>query len=589
MAAQSSTVVARGADGADAAGGEGDAEIEAILPFFTGNPRIERLSGTIRLFRPVPTSAEEVAAAYRVGRDYLPPQRGTQLCVLAVPSYMTPADFCAFVGPCIEHVVRMRILHDASPEKYMVLMRFATQSAADEFHTLYNCKPFSSLDEAERCLVVFARSVDLDLGDVGKGEEISADSDAAWEGRAGRGARGAGVEDEGQVPGEGEGPGAEEGVLTELPGCPVCLERLDVHVSGIVTTSCNHSFHTECLSRWSDSSCPVCRYCAQQPSAASQCERCGSRSNLWICVICGHVGCGRYGEGHGLAHFKETNHCYAMEVETQNVWDYVGDNFVHRLIENGRDGKIVELRRGDGPQGVHGAGTGLGEDGAADTSKGAAGDGGAAGRAGLSGICRVCEGVLTRSAEGGGKGHVDGPTEGKGRVDGEAQELLVREYNALLTSQLEEQRMYFEGLLENDREAGRGEAAAAEVARVQRDEAMERARTAEAARGSLESKLARSRAKTEEVVRENGFLKDLNNALVANQQAFQASIKSAEAALEAERAKTADLKEQVRDLMLFLEGGRAIAAAGGTAEAGAGGSISVGPQGPLHSRRKPRK
>lgn len=55
--------------------------------------------------------------------------------------------------------------------------------------------------------------------------------------------------------GVGEGPGEGEGCLggsplhsmplpagTELPTCPVCLERLDEHVSGVVTTvSCYHS------------------------------------------------------------------------------------------------------------------------------------------------------------------------------------------------------------------------------------------------------------------------------------------------------------------------------------------------------------
>ena len=575
---------AREGRGPGASDDSGDGEIEAILPFFTGNPRIERLRGTIRLFRPVPTSAEEVAAAYEVSSDPLPRARGTQVCVLAVPSYMTPADFCAFVGPCIEHVVRMRILHDASPEKYMVLMQFANQQATDDFHTLYNCKPFSSLDEAERCLVVFARSVDLDAGDDATWGE------AGWEGWNG----GEAQEQQSQHPagddaaadagerGTGDGNGEEKEVpLTELPGCPVCLERLDVHVSGIVTTSCNHSFHTECLSRWSDSSCPVCRYCAQQPSAASQCERCGSRSNLWICVICGHVGCGRYGEGHGLAHFTETNHCYAMELETHNVWDYVGDNFVHRLIENGRDGKIVELERG-GRDAVHGAGTGLGEDGPADTPKG----GRAGGRHGPGGgTCHVCEGVLARSVE--GKGHPGGAEAdvgGKGRADGEMQERLVREYNALLTSQLEEQRRYFEGLLEREKEAATSASDSAGTALAERDEARERARAAEAARDSLESKLARSRAKAQEASREGEFLRELNDALVANQKGLQASIQAAEAALATERAKTADLEEQVRDLMMFLEGGRAIAAAGGTAEVGAGGSVAVGPR-PRHEPR----
>jgi BRCA1-associated protein len=34
---------------------------------------------------------------------------------------------------------------------------------------------------------------------------------------------------------------------------------------------------------------------------------------------------------------------YALELETQRVWDYAGDGYVHRLIQNKADGKLVEL------------------------------------------------------------------------------------------------------------------------------------------------------------------------------------------------------------------------------------------------------
>lgn len=60
----------------------------------------------------------------------------------------------------------------------------------------------------------------------------------------------------------------------------------------------------------------------------------------------------RYKEGHAIEHWKETQHCYSLELETQRVWDYVGDNYVHRLIQSKTDGKLVELNHycshGDG-------------------------------------------------------------------------------------------------------------------------------------------------------------------------------------------------------------------------------------------------
>ena len=42
-------------------------------------------------------------------------------------------------------------------------------------------------------------------------------------------------------------------------------------------------------------------------------------------------------------HFEETSHCFAMDVKTQRVWDYAGDNYVHRLVQNEVDGKLVEV------------------------------------------------------------------------------------------------------------------------------------------------------------------------------------------------------------------------------------------------------
>lgn len=39
----------------------------------------------------------------------------------------------------------------------------------------------------------------------------------------------------------------------ELPTCPVCLERMDSAVTGLVTVPCSHTFHCTCLSKWGDS------------------------------------------------------------------------------------------------------------------------------------------------------------------------------------------------------------------------------------------------------------------------------------------------------------------------------------------------
>ncbi len=150
--------------------------------------------------------------------------------------------------------------------------------------------------------------------------------------------------------------------LVELPTCPVCLERMD-DTTGLLTILCQHVFHCACLTKWRGSGCPVCRHTQPQPSltqpfgtsASNLCRVCDCSEDLWICLICGHVGCGRYKGGHAKEHWKETAHNYALEIETQHVWDYAGDLWVHRLIQTKGDGKLVELPSSSRPSNGFGA------------------------------------------------------------------------------------------------------------------------------------------------------------------------------------------------------------------------------------------
>ncbi len=75
----------------------------------------------------------------------------------------------------------------------------------------------------------------------------------------------------------------------------------------------------------------VCRY-TNNPDDEPKCGACGKSGDLWACLVCGCVGCGRYAAGCSLDHWRESGHCYALELTTQRVWDYVRDGWEFILI-----------------------------------------------------------------------------------------------------------------------------------------------------------------------------------------------------------------------------------------------------------------
>ncbi|KAL2105320.1 hypothetical protein VUR80DRAFT_8556 [Thermomyces stellatus] len=341
--------------------------------------------------------------------------------------------------------------------------------------------------------------------------------------------------------------------LIELPTCPVCLERMD-DTNGLMTIPCQHVFHCRCLQSWKGSGCPVCRYtgAATNDSGGSEkrpfgspisnlCAVCDCTDDLWICLICGRVGCGRYKGGHAKEHWKETAHCFALEIETQHVWDYAGDTWVHRLIRAKGDGQVVEVPS-------HNSG----------------------------GSSREDDGLVPRAKV----------------------ETMALEYTRMFTSQLESQRVYFEEMVAQLTDKAHKANVAAEKATTRADAAEEAMRATEAQFeqmkeqiAQLERDLAREQGratKGTELVRKLGKElqeeKQMSKGL-ADKVAFmrEAEAKRGELLKEIE-----ELKETNRDLTMFISGQNKLQQMTEQGEVGKGeieeGTASAGP-----SRRRRRK
>lgn len=134
-----------------------------------------------------------------------------------------------------------------------------------------------------------------------------------------------------------------------LPTCPVCIKRLDKSISGLNVIECRDLFHSCCREncRKLSRSCKVCRLlfddkANKDDTLLMDCFDCGSTENLWICLICGNLGCGRYKGGHAHNHFLKTGHAFALKSDSHHIWDYNLDKYVHWSIKSA-EGTVVDV------------------------------------------------------------------------------------------------------------------------------------------------------------------------------------------------------------------------------------------------------
>jgi len=52
------------------------------------------------------------------------------------------------------------------------------------------------------------------------------------------------------------------------------------------------------------------------------CDSCGTKSEVWICLVCYRQFCGRYQNSHMVEHHRDTGHCVTISLSDLSVWCY---------------------------------------------------------------------------------------------------------------------------------------------------------------------------------------------------------------------------------------------------------------------------
>ena len=184
--------------------GETDAEemdrLRETVDFSVGNQRVEHITGAIHLYKRT-ESDEACLSALSSTRLLVSSLQETkaissQVCVLSVPADVGVQEFSRLCGPHLKSVKEMRFLRreNSRTSTYMVWMRFHDENLAGSFVEEHNGRPFCAFEKEVVWKLLYVDRLEYSR-------------------------------DPGPSPGE-----------TELPTCPVCLERLDESVSGVVVT-----------------------------------------------------------------------------------------------------------------------------------------------------------------------------------------------------------------------------------------------------------------------------------------------------------------------------------------------------------------
>lgn len=126
--------------------------------YVPSNPKSTEFGwGTVHLYRdaePSPELQDELRwndqADHTVALDedqvYVD-EHCTTVCILAVPSYMTPSDLLGWLGEStVDQISHLRLIRSSRANKYMVLMKFRDSESAKRWQKEWNGTPFTAVE-----------------------------------------------------------------------------------------------------------------------------------------------------------------------------------------------------------------------------------------------------------------------------------------------------------------------------------------------------------------------------------------------------------------------------------------------------------
>ena len=226
----------------------------------------------------------------------LPMQRGKLMFILAIPRGFDVADL---LRPYMDKVDSISVIRRKTYSSHTrtdgdndfetsALLSFTNQTSADEFYHHWHLQCFDmTSSQGPVCYLLFVDRLRIGM---------HTDSD--------------------------DPPPLSE----RIPSCPFCIERIDSNVSGLVASRRGWL----CANLQGSVCCPACVHLVNPISAV--CDSCGEAGSLWLCLICGYRGCGRYSKGCAKSHSVDKAHRLSLEISSGRVWDYRKDCFVHKRL-----------------------------------------------------------------------------------------------------------------------------------------------------------------------------------------------------------------------------------------------------------------